>query len=112
MGTRDIYIALGVVFVFILIIDFLCNEKSTFCILPEQFIDSHIEKLTEMNKTFTQQDLQNLKMLTKKLENEMINEDDDDSNEKEENQPQQQIDSVGQTQMYQSYNGFQPTSAL
>ena len=36
MGTRDIYIATGMTLVFILFFDFLFNEDSQFCILPEQ----------------------------------------------------------------------------
>jgi hypothetical protein len=70
MGTRDIYIALGIVCIFIFVIDFLCNEKSSLCILPENFIDNHVDKLNEMNNTFTPQDLQNIKNLAKKIENE------------------------------------------
>jgi len=70
MGTRDIYIALGIVCLFIFVIDFLCNEKSSLCILPENFIDNHVDKLNEMNNTFTPQDLQNIKNLAKKIENE------------------------------------------
>jgi len=36
MGTRDIYIATGMTLVFILFFDFLFNEDSSLCILPEQ----------------------------------------------------------------------------
>lgn len=42
MGTRDIYIALFITLVFILCMDFLLNEDSMFCLLPEQFTDYHI----------------------------------------------------------------------
>jgi len=42
MGTRDIYIALFITLVFILCMDFLLNEDSMFCVLPEQFTDYHI----------------------------------------------------------------------
>jgi len=70
MGTRDIYIAVGIVCLFILIVDYLCNEKSTFCILPENFVDLHVEKLDEMNESISAQDLQNIKNLAKKIESE------------------------------------------
>jgi hypothetical protein len=46
MGTRDIYIALFITLVFILFMDFLLNENSAFCILPEQFTDYHISLAT------------------------------------------------------------------
>jgi len=42
MGTRDIYIAAMITLVFILFMDFLLNENSIFCVLPEQFTDYHI----------------------------------------------------------------------
>jgi hypothetical protein len=80
MGTRDIYIALGIVFTFIFIIDFLCNEKSPFCVLPENFIDRHVEKLTEMN-TLTPQDWQALANLAKKINTESPFEDNKDNKE-------------------------------
>ena len=73
MGTRDIYVALGIVLCFIFVVDYLCNEKSQFCILPENFIDKHVEQLEEMNNTITPQDLQNIKNLAKKIESEFEN---------------------------------------
>ena len=41
MGTRDIYIALGVTLLFVIIIDHLLDEESSFYILPEEFKDYH-----------------------------------------------------------------------
>ena len=49
MGSRDIYIALSVMLVFILFMDFLFNENSRFCILPENFTDYHINLLNSNN---------------------------------------------------------------
>lgn len=46
MGTRDVYIALFITLVFMLCMDFLLNEDSMFCILPEQFTDYHISLAT------------------------------------------------------------------
>ena len=37
MGTRDIYIALALTILFIIIFDFLLNDMSQFCILPQDF---------------------------------------------------------------------------
>ena len=48
MGTRDIYIATFITFMFILFMDYLLHEESEFCILPEQFTDYHIS-LAENN---------------------------------------------------------------
>jgi hypothetical protein len=47
MGTRDIYTALCIVAVFILFMDFLFNEDSMFCCLPEQFTNYHVGLLEE-----------------------------------------------------------------
>ena len=51
MGSREIYIALGVTLVFILFMDFLLNENSQFCILHESFKDYHISLLDENTPT-------------------------------------------------------------
>lgn len=45
MGTRDIYTALLMTLCFIIIVDFLMNEESGFCVLPESFTDYHLSKL-------------------------------------------------------------------
>ena len=37
MGTRDIYIATGLTLLFILFFDFLFNENSSLCVLPNEF---------------------------------------------------------------------------
>lgn len=73
MGTRDIYVALGIVVLFIFVVDYLCNENSRFCILPENFVDKHVEQLDEINNSITSQDLQNIKNLAKKIEKEFEN---------------------------------------
>ena len=39
MGTRDIYIALTIVFFFTLIVDVLLDDDSPLCILPESFVE-------------------------------------------------------------------------
>ncbi len=45
MGTRDIYIALTIMTIFIIITDYLLNDDSIFCILPEEFKDYHQDLL-------------------------------------------------------------------
>jgi hypothetical protein len=69
MGTRDIYVSLGLTLVFIFLFDFLFNENSSLCILPNELKEyynnmdesiSHddymkakttVEKFTEQNET-------------------------------------------------------------
>ena len=43
MGTRDIYIALLITVIFILFMDYIFNEDSMFCCLPESFTNYHLE---------------------------------------------------------------------
>jgi len=50
MGTRDIYTALIIMLVFILFMDYLLNEESSFCCLPENFTDYHVS-LLDNNET-------------------------------------------------------------
>lgn len=47
MGTRDIYVALIVVFGFILCMDFIFNENSKYCILTEHFTGYHASLLQD-----------------------------------------------------------------
>lgn len=42
MGTRDVYVAFFMMFCFIFIVDYLFNEESGLCILPESFTDYHV----------------------------------------------------------------------
>jgi len=50
MGTRDIYVAAAMVVAFIIMMDYLLNENSAFCCLPEQFTEYHISLLDDDNK--------------------------------------------------------------
>jgi len=45
MGTRDILIAMFVTSLFAIIMIFLFNEKSAFCVLPESFVTNQIQLL-------------------------------------------------------------------
>ena len=49
MGTRDIYIAFIVSILFMIFMDYLLNEESDFCCLPEAFKDYHINLLETNN---------------------------------------------------------------
>jgi hypothetical protein len=48
IGSRDIYVAIFITSLFILFMDYLLNEKSAFCILPESFKEYHISKIESM----------------------------------------------------------------
>ena len=71
MGTRDIYIALYITIVFIICMDFLFNENSILCILPESFTDYHIDKLNVDSHTITPDDIKKMKEIFSKLENDI-----------------------------------------
>jgi hypothetical protein len=45
MGTRDIVISFIVCVLFAVCVEFLFNEKSSFCCLTESFVETHIQKL-------------------------------------------------------------------
>jgi hypothetical protein len=48
MGTRDIYTALGLTAVFVILSDHLFNEESKFCVVPEKY--RVLNKLNDTNK--------------------------------------------------------------
>jgi len=54
MGTRDIYVAILITICFIIIVDYLCNEDSSLCCLPEAFTEYHLE----LDNTVTQAEIQ------------------------------------------------------
>ena len=45
MGTRDIYIAFTIMMIYLIIIDYLLDDESMFCILPEEFKNYHQDLL-------------------------------------------------------------------
>jgi hypothetical protein len=50
MGTRDIYAALGLTAVFVILSDHLFNEESTFCIVPQNYrVLSRLESTIDSN---------------------------------------------------------------
>jgi hypothetical protein len=59
MGTREFWVALVISFVFTFFVDYLLNEESMFCILPESFTDYHVELLKDdfSCKHFTEDDV-------------------------------------------------------
>jgi len=57
MGTRDIYIATTITIIFIIFVDFILNEESVFCCLPESFTDYHIALLDTSNNTSSSEEI-------------------------------------------------------
>ena len=47
MGTRDILVALFVSFIFGILMEFIFNEKSAFCVLPESFVTMQLQTLEQ-----------------------------------------------------------------
>ena len=67
LGTRDIYIALFMTLLFMLIVDVLFNEKSMFCCLPESFINAQVSKLEGMeNQVPTAEEIVKAKIVLEK----------------------------------------------
>jgi hypothetical protein len=60
MGTRDLFVALFITILFTIVSEYLFNENSAFCILPETFTDYHVALLEEETecKAFTKEDLE------------------------------------------------------
>jgi len=69
MGTRDIYIAFFITFIFTLCTEYLFNEDSVFCVLSEDFQDYH-KTLTDNDKNnsdkVTDDDVQKAKDILEK----------------------------------------------
>ena len=55
MGTRDIYVAAGLTIIFIILFDFLFNENSMFCVLPNDFKE-YYENVAQNNADITHED--------------------------------------------------------
>jgi|UniRef100_A0A6C0DL58 hypothetical protein len=68
MGTRDIYIALFITFVFVICMEYLFHEDSQFYILPESFRDHHLTLLeNEKNgDNITDEDIKKAKEILEK----------------------------------------------
>jgi hypothetical protein len=57
MATRNIYMSLGLTAVFIVLADFIMNEKSRYCLLPKKFIQSR--RMNELldNKVLSEKEI-------------------------------------------------------
>jgi hypothetical protein len=59
MGTRDIYMSLTITAVFIILADFILNEESKFCILPDKFKDFYKVLDTNQDGILTEDEINN-----------------------------------------------------
>jgi hypothetical protein len=74
IGTRDIVVSLLLTAVFVLLVDYLFNENSKYCIIPEEYK----ELREEMGKEVTQQEVNEaIYTLKKARKNKEKNEQDD-----------------------------------
>ena len=67
MGTRDIYIALIICFLFFIVTEYLLNEESMFFILPKHIHEHHIS-LLENDETVSDEDVKRAKEILEKAE--------------------------------------------
>jgi hypothetical protein len=73
MGTRDIYVALFMTLLFMLIVDVLFNEQSMFCCLPESFINEQVSKLEGMeNQVPTPEEIVKARIVLEKAKENMV----------------------------------------
>jgi chromate transport protein ChrA len=67
MGTRDIYIAITIMLIYIIIFDYLLDDDSMFCILPEEFKNYHQTLLENDGKQeITEEDIKNAEKILEK----------------------------------------------
>jgi hypothetical protein len=57
MATRNIYMSLGLTAVFIVLADFIMNEKSRYCLLPKKFIQSRRMNELVDNKVLSEKEI-------------------------------------------------------
>jgi hypothetical protein len=80
MGTRDIYIALIITVVFVIVTEYLFHEESPFFVLSEEFKDYHISMLeNETNNTnVTTDDIRRARSVLARAKELKLIEDDND----------------------------------
>ncbi len=67
MGTRDIYVAIFMTFIFVVCMKYLFNEESPFCCLPESFTEYHLS-LNDENEKVTEEQLKQAREVLEKYE--------------------------------------------
>ena len=71
MGSRDIYIASTVMLIYIIVVDYLLNDDSVFCVLPEEFKDYHTDLLENdgENQDVSEEDIKKAEKVLEKAKN-------------------------------------------
>ena len=64
MGSREIYVAIIITLLCILLLDFVCNESSGYCMLPESFTSYHMSLLE--NNAPSKEEVEHAKEVLKK----------------------------------------------
>jgi hypothetical protein len=72
MGTRDIYVAFGISLLFIFFMDYLLNEDSSMCVLPESFTTYHVNLLDNGNNVTPEEIKRAEEILEKAKKNNVI----------------------------------------
>lgn len=80
MGTRDIFVAITVTFIFAVLMEFLFNEKSMFCCLSEGFVSNTIEE-AKQSECVTKEELDNAVKIIEKMKKCLDNREKTESNE-------------------------------
>jgi hypothetical protein len=77
MGTRDIYIAVLITFLFVIITDYLLHEDSDFNVMTEEFKSRHLSLLEEgsIKERVTEEDVLKAKEVLKKAQEQNMNTD-------------------------------------
>ncbi len=87
MGTRDIYVALGITAIFMICANYLFNEESPYCCLPEHFTDYHTtvadEKQTKVDQKQIDEAIQTLSKAKQQMDEEKKGEEKKVEEEKE-----------------------------
>ena len=68
LGIRDIYIAIIITILFIIIADYLMNEDSQFCLLPKSFINKHVSMLEGFDGKPTKEEIERCKKVLERAE--------------------------------------------
>jgi len=79
MGTRDVYTAIMILLLFIVITEYFLHEDSDWCILSDEFKEQHIQ-LLENNDTISEEDIVKAKTLLEKAEKQKKNNNQNDPN--------------------------------
>ena len=93
MGTRDIYVAFFVTMVFVILMDYVFNEESKFCCLPEQFTDYHVSLLDNSKNSISPDEIKKVEEVLEKAKR--MNQTSSSSSETAEVKPNTKLENAG-----------------